>query len=93
MVSIIWTCHRIEDTQLDQQPLLAYVAGTPKNELNKIWMEMIQLDNKEVVQDGVESTVSQLQGGRLVREVDEAARPWYEQVKETKNQRRLIWKL
>ena len=38
------------------------MAGTPKNELNKIHMEMMKLDNKEVAQDGVESTASQRQG-------------------------------
>ena len=69
------------------------MAGTPKNKLIKIQKEMIKRDNKEVAQDGVESTASQLQGGRLVGEVDEAAQPWYEQVKGTKNQRGLIWEL
>ena len=57
------------------------MAGTPKNELNKIRMEMMKRDNKEVAQDGVESTASQLQGGRLVGEVDKAARTCYERVK------------
>ena len=36
------------------------MAGTPKNELNKIRMDMMKLDNKEVAQDGVESTSSKL---------------------------------
>ena len=36
--------------------------GTPKNKLNKIRMEMMKRDNKEVAQDGVGSTASQLQG-------------------------------
>ena len=44
-------------------------------------MEMMKRDNNEVAQDGVESTASQLQGGRLVGEVDKAARTCYEQVK------------
>ena len=44
-------------------------------------MEMVKRDNNKVAQDGVESTAFQLQGGRLVGEVDEAARPWYERVK------------
>ena len=44
-------------------------------------MEMIKRDNNKVAQDGVGSTAFQLQGGRLVGEVDEAARPWYERVK------------
>ena len=73
-------CHRIEDTRLDQQPLVS-MTGTPKNELNKIRMEMMKRDNNKVAQDGVESTASQLQGGRLVGEVDEAARTCYERVK------------
>ena len=38
------------------------MPGTPKNELNKIRMEMMKRDNNEVAQDGVESTASQLQG-------------------------------
>ena len=45
---------------------------------------MMKHDNneiKEVAQDGVESTASQLQGERLVGEVDKAARTCYEQVK------------
>ena len=57
------------------------MPGTSKNELNKIRMEMMKRDNNKVAQDGVESTASQLQGGRLVGEVDEAARTCYEQVK------------
>ena len=48
-------------------------------------MEMIKRDNNKVAQDGVESTASQLQGGRLVGEVDKAAWPWYKRVKGTKN--------
>ena len=44
-------------------------------------MEMMKRGNKEVAQDGVESTASQLQGGRLVGEVDKAARTYYKQVK------------
>ena len=44
-------------------------------------MEMIKRDNNTVAQDGVESTAFQLQGERLVGEVDEAARPWYDRVK------------
>ena len=60
------------------------MAGTTKNKLNKIQMEMIKRDNKEITKDGVESTTSQLQGRWLVGEVDEAARPWYERVKGTK---------
>ena len=79
-MSIIWTRHRNKDTRLNQPPLVI-MAGTPKNELSKIRMEMIKRDNNKVAQDGVESTASQLQGGRLVGEVDEAARPWYERVK------------
>ena len=47
-------------------------------------MEMIKRDKKEVAKDGVESTASQLQGGRLVGKVEKAARPWYERVKGTK---------
>ena len=39
-------------------------------------MEIIKRDNNEVAKDDVESTASQLQGGRLVGEVDEAARPF-----------------
>ena len=58
------------------------MAGTPKNELNTIHMEMMKRDNKEAAQDGVESTASQLQGGRLVGKVDEAARTCYERVRE-----------
>ena len=74
-------CHRIKDTRLDQQPLVS-MTGTPKNELNKIRMDIVKRDNiNEVAQDGVESTASQLQGGRLVGEVDEAARTCYERVK------------
>ena len=80
MVSTIRTCHRIEDTRLDQQ-LLVSMTGTPKNKLNKIHMEMMKCENKEVAQDGVESAASQLQGGRLVDEMDEAARTCYERVK------------
>ena len=38
------------------------MAETPKNELNKIWKEIIKRDNKVVAQVGVESTASQLQG-------------------------------
>ena len=58
------------------------MTGTPKNELNKIRMDIVKRDNiNEVAQDGVESTASQLQGGRLVGEVDEAARTCYERVK------------
>ena len=60
------------------------MAGTPKNKLNKFLMEMIKRDNKEVAHNGVESTASRLQGGRLVGEVDEAAQPWCERVKGTK---------
>ena len=59
------------------------MAGTPKNELSKLRMEMIKRDNNKVAQDGVESTALQLQGGRLVGEVDEAARAWYDRVKGT----------
>ena len=55
-------CHRIKDTRLDQQPLVS-MTGTPKNELNKIRMDIMKRDNiNEVAQDGVESTASQLQG-------------------------------
>ena len=61
--------------------------GTPKNKLNKIRKEMMKRDTKQVAQDGVESIASQLPGERLVGKVDEAARPWYEQVKGTKKQR------
>jgi len=57
IVSTIRTCHRIEDTRFNQQPLIS-MAGTPKNKLNKIRMEMMKRDNKEVAQDGVESTAS-----------------------------------
>ena len=60
------------------------MAGTPKNELNKIRKEM-ERDNKEVAQDGVESAASLLRVGRLSGEVDEAARAWYERVKGTTN--------
>ena len=56
-MSTIWKCHQIEDTRLNQQPLVS-MAGTPKNKLNKIRMEMMKRDNKEVAQDGVESTAS-----------------------------------
>ena len=38
------------------------MAGTQKNKLNKIRMETIKADNKDVAEDGVESTASQLQG-------------------------------
>ena len=76
-MSTVRTCHRAEDTQLNQQPLVS-MAGTPKNELNKIRMETMKRDNKEVAQDSVESTASKLQEGRLVGEVDEAARTCYE---------------
>ena len=44
-------------------------------------MEMMKRDNKEVAQDGVKSTASQLQGERLAGEVDEAAWTCYERVK------------
>ena len=44
-------------------------------------MEMMKRGNKEVAQDGVESTASQLQGGRLVGKVNEAARTCYKRVK------------
>lgn len=82
IASTIRTYHRIEDTRLDQQPLVS-MAGTPKNELNKIRMDMMKRDNfNEVAQDGVESTASQLQGGRLVGGVDDEARTCYERVKE-----------
>ena len=58
------------------------MAGTPKNKLNKIRMDIMKRDNiNEVAQGGVESTDSQLQGGRLAGEVDEAARICYERVK------------
>ena len=60
------------------------MAGTPKNQLNKIRIEMIKRDNKVVAQDDVKSTASQLQGGRLFGKVDETTRPWYEGVKGTK---------
>ena len=61
------------------------MTGTRKNELNKIRMDIVKRDNiNEVAQDGVKSTASQLQRRRLVGEVDEAARPWYERVKGTK---------
>ena len=79
-MSTIWTCHRIEDTRLDQQ-LLVSIPGTSKNKLNKIHMEMMKRDNNKVAQEGVESTASQLQGRRLVGEVDEGTRTCYEQVK------------
>ena len=40
---------------------MAGSAGTPKNELNKIRMDIVKRDNiNEVAQDGVESTASQL---------------------------------
>ena len=53
--------------------------GTPKNELNKIRMDMMKRDNfNEVAQDGVESTASQLHGGRLFGGVDDEARTCYE---------------
>ena len=58
------------------------MAGTPKNEPNKIRKEM-ERDNNEVAQDGVESTASLLQGGWLSCKVDEAARACYERVKIT----------
>ena len=63
MVSTIRTCRRVEDTRLEQQSLVS-MAGTPKNKFNKIRMEMIKRDNKEVAQaqDGVESTFSHLVG-------------------------------
>ena len=58
------------------------MAGTPKNKLNKIRMDMMKRVNiNEVEQDGVESKASQQQGGRLVGEMDEAARTCYERVK------------
>ena len=39
------------------------MTETPKNELNKIWMDIMKRDNiNEVAKDGVESTASQLQG-------------------------------
>ena len=57
MVSTIRICHRIEDTRLNEQPLVS-MARTPKKELNKIRMEMMKRDSKEVAQDGVESTAS-----------------------------------
>ena len=45
-------------------------------------MDIMKRDNiNQVAQDGVESTSSQLQGGRLVGKVDEAARACYERVK------------
>ena len=52
----IRTCHRNKDTRLNQPPLVS-MAGTPKNKLSKIRMEMIKRDNK-VAQDDVESTAS-----------------------------------
>ena len=57
------------------------MGGTPKNKINKIRKEMIQRDNKEVAQGGVESTTSQLQGRRLSGEVNEAVETCYKQVK------------
>ena len=56
------------------------MAGTPKNELNKIQKEM-DCDNNEVAQDGEESAVSLLPGGRLSGEVDGAAQTCYKRVK------------
>ena len=56
--------------------------GTPKNKLNKIWKEMMKLDNKkEVAQDVVESAVSLLEVRRLSGEVNGATRAWYERVR------------
>ena len=58
------------------------MTGTPQDELNKIRMDIMKHGNiNEVAQDGVESTAPQLQGGRLVGEVDEAARTCYERFK------------
>ena len=45
---------------LTQSITTVSMDGTPKNELNKIRMKMIKCDNKEVAQDGLESTASQL---------------------------------
>ena len=64
------------------------MARTPKNELNKIHMEMMKRDNKEVAQDGVESTASQLQEGRLVGKVGRSHVT--SDSREQKNQRRPI---
>ena len=41
----------------------------------------MERDNKDPSQDDVESSVFLLRGGRLVAEVDEAARTLYERVK------------
>ena len=55
------------------------MAGTPRNKPNKIRNE-IDRDNNDV--DGVGSSASLLWGGRLVGEVDVAARSCYKQIKQ-----------
>ena len=76
---MIWIYHRVQDTRLDQIATIS-MAGTPENKSNKIRKGMERYNN-EVAQDGVESSASLLWGGRLVSEVDKAARTYYERVK------------
>ena len=59
------------------------MTGTPNNKLNKIRKEIMKRDNKEVAQDGVQSTAFLLQVARLSGKVDEVARAYYGQVKKT----------
>ena len=60
-MSAIRSYHRIEDSRLDQIATIS-MAGTPKNESNKIRKGM-ERDNNEVAQNGVESSTSLLRGG------------------------------
>ena len=76
---MIWIYHRVQDTRLDQIATIS-MAGTPENKSNKIRKGMERYNN-EVAQDGVESSASLLWGGRLVSEVDKAARTCHERVK------------
>ena len=57
---MIWSCHWVEDAQLDQIPTII-MAGTPKNKSNKIRKEM-EHDNNEVAHDSVESSASLIRG-------------------------------
>ena len=59
------------------------MTGTPKNVSNKIRKET-ERDNNEAAQNGAESAASLLRGGMLSGEVDNAARTYYSESKQTK---------
>ena len=68
------------------------MTGTPKKKLNKIRMEMMKR-HKEVAQDGVETTASQLRGEDWLAKWTKQRGHDTSKSREQKNQRRLIWDL